>query len=132
MQEFCSIFSGKIKHVPRADRSDHQGFNTQSQIVWRAGWRCKIEDIIDWAGIEAQADIFFEKLESRFGIEMSNILSESCAEIIKTNHEMSVGEKSVGKMGTQKTSSSGDGNAHQLFTVSLDMELTRKAAPRRP
>lgn len=74
MQEFCTIFSGKIEHVPRADRSDHQGFNIQSKIVWRAGWRCKIENIIDRPGIEAQTDILFEKLEPRFGLEMSNIL----------------------------------------------------------
>jgi hypothetical protein len=79
-------------------------------MVWRAGRQCKIEDI-DWPGIESQTDILFEKLESRFVLEMNNILSESCAEIINTNHGMSVGEKSAGKMGTQKTSRSGDENA---------------------
>ena len=58
------VARGDFQRVLNADGADAQRFDSQAQILRRAGRRSQIEDIIHAPGIEARADVPLLKSEA--------------------------------------------------------------------
>ena len=68
----------------------HEGLDAEAGVVDGAGWRGKVEDEVNLAGIERLADVLLHKAEAGFSGKMAEIGRTAGAEIVHSDDGMSL------------------------------------------
>jgi hypothetical protein len=100
MKEPGLISMGHVERVPGAVGADLKRLNPQPAIVFRACWRCEIENKVDFSEIEWSADIVLMKFEAWFRLQMLQVLKRASAEIIYSRNGVPVSQKCIREMRT--------------------------------
>jgi len=89
------IFMGNFQGILSADRADAQRFDSQLQILRRAGGRRHIEDRIHFARIKRLTNVLLLKPKSRLIGEMSDVAEVSGRKIVNAEHRVPFAEQAI-------------------------------------
>ena len=122
VQKTGAMASSDFQGICDAYRADAQGFNSQSEILRRAGRRGKVEDVIYRPQVEGSAYIQLLEAEARFMAQVREVFAIAGAEVIHADNGVALAQQAVSEVRTKKPGSAGDKYAHGQQSM-LQMNL---------
>jgi hypothetical protein len=103
---------GNFQRVIDTDGTNPQSLDSQAEILRRAGWRGKVEDVVDRAGIKWLAYVPLFKAKARIIGQVREVFPVSGAEVIDADDGVALAQQTVGEMRTEKPGCAGDKYVH--------------------
>src|ERR1019366_3857926 len=92
-----------------SERTDLQRLYRQLEVIYRAGGRCEMKNVIEWAiDINVVCHIVVNKLKIRQPQQVRDVLHRAGAKIIHADDLVALRDEAVAKMATEKSGSAGD------------------------
>jgi hypothetical protein len=96
VQKASAIFVRDLERGFGSGRTCAQRFDRQAQVFRRAGWRCKIENIVHAPGIERIADVPFFESEARLVSQMGQVFKITRRKVVHAENGVALVEQPIG------------------------------------
>ena len=84
-------------------------------VIDRAGWRGKVEDVVDLAEVERVADVVQFEVEARLALQMLQIAHSARQQVVHGNHFVAIGQQGVAQVRAKKARPTRHQNPHHYF-----------------
>ena len=108
---FRAVPVGDVEGVERTERADLKGRNAVNGVIHGTGGAGEVEYVVDAAGVERFANVFFDEFKTRVILQMGKVGAAAGEQVVDNHHAVAFAEKSIAEVRAEKSGAAGDERA---------------------